>query len=173
MAQGIIGYSAPSRTSGFVLFNSLGTWLSAHVEIFILIACLLGYQVFAYQHTKQAASIVQSPQKSDFFFVDYFALNEDSSYTYRFIPMKVLAVNDNDVTFKVGNVAHSTPVSPRQHMKFDNAMRRNFYRENTLTLSKAKIAELFNSGVIYNARRPRNIFIDGWIVMPLSELNAQ
>jgi hypothetical protein len=76
------------------------------------------------------------------------------------------------VTFKIGNIAHSTPVSPSQHMKFDSAMHRNFYRATTLSLSKSKVSVLYNSGVIYDARRPRNIFIDGLGVLTLAELNS-
>lgn len=58
MVQGIIECPAPTRASGFVLFNSLGEWLKVHWEIVPLIACLFGYQ-----QTQQAATVVQSLQK--------------------------------------------------------------------------------------------------------------
>ena len=74
------------------------------------------------------------------------------------------------MTFKVGNLAHSSEVSPTEHVKVDKPMLGNCYRENTLNLSKDKIADLYSSGVIYDTRRPRNIYIDGWIVTSLAKL---
>lgn len=163
----------PSRANGFASLSSLGEWFIEHIEIVLFVTCLLTYQYFAYQRTQYASEIVHHPQKRDFFFVDYFALDKKSDPKHRYVPLKVLDVSEQEVTFKIGNIAHSTPASPRDHMKFDNAMRRNFYRHGTLTLSKEQIENLFNSGVIYNARRPTNIYIDGWVVLSLAELNAE
>jgi len=37
-------------------------------------------------------------------------------------------------------------------------------------LSKTKVNDLVTSGAIYDARRPRNIYINGWMVLHLNEL---
>jgi hypothetical protein len=49
-------------------------------------------------------------------------------------------------------------------------MHKNFYRKGTLELSLEQITELFESKAIYAAVRPRNIYINGWVVMRLSDL---
>lgn len=162
----------PSKIKGFLSFSSLGEWCIEHIEIVALVICLIGYQYFAYQRAQMAKTIILNPQMNDFFFVDYFALDKKSDPKYRFIPIKVLDVSQDNVTFKIGNIAHTTEVSPRDHMKFDQAMQNNFYRVGTLSLSKEKINELLKSGIIYNARRPKNIYIDGWIALTLSELSS-
>mgnify|MGYP003647387885 CR=1 FL=1 len=173
MAQALVGLSLPSKMSGYLSFSALGEWLIAHIEITVLVVCFIGYQYFDYQRMQHATMVVQTPQQRDFFYVDYFVLDKTSDARHRYVPLKVLEIDQQNVTFKVGNIAHSTAVSPGEHMKFDKAMRRDFYRADTLTLSKDKIANLFNSGVIYDARRPRNIYVDGWVVMTLAELNSQ
>jgi len=40
----------------------------------------------------------------------------------------------------------------------------------TLCLAKKKVNDLVTSGAIYDARRPRNIYINGWMVLHLNEL---
>ena len=39
-------------------------------------------------------------------------------------------------------------------------------------MSKARLEGLVLSGAIYDARRPRNIYINGWMVLHFSELEA-
>lgn len=173
MVQATTLSSAPSRSSGFLSLTVLGEWFIAHFEIVVLILCVIGYQYFEFQRSQQASLIVQDPQHNDFFFVDYFALDKSSDPKHRFIPLKVVDVKGDSVTFKIGNIAHSTAVSPRDHMKFDQAMQGNFYRQGTLTYNKNRLLNLFKSGVIYDAKRPKNIYMDGWIVLSLRELNSQ
>ena len=74
------------------------------------------------------------------------------------------------LAFKVGNVAQTKRLSPTKHVKADRALHKNYYRKEILELSFAQIAELYESSAIYAAVRPRNIFINGWVVMDLSEL---
>lgn len=171
MEQVIAGFSRPAKTSGFLSLTAMGEWFIEHIEIAVFILFVIGYQYYEYQRQQHASAIVQHPQKYDFLFVDYFALDKSSDPRHRYVPLKVMSVDQQNVTLKIGNIAHSNPVSPAEHMKFDNAMRRNFYRVPALSLSKKEITHLFNSGVIYDARRPKNIYIDGWVVLTLSELN--
>ena len=171
MEQLVASVANPAKSHGFLSLTALAEWFIEHIEITVFVLCVLGYQYYEFQRMEHANEIIQQPQKYDFLFVDYFALDKSSDPKHRYVPLKVMAIDQQNVTFKIGNIAHSTPVSPSEHMKFDNAMRRNFYRLSTLSLSKSEIAELFNSGVIYDARRPTNIYINGWVVLTLAELN--
>lgn len=142
-----------------------------HVEVSLLLFAILTYRIFTFAEVQHMNSVIEQPRKNDFFYVDYLALNESSDRRHRFIPLKVLSVTSDEVTFKVGNIAHATPVSPRTHAAFDKAVvTRNYYRKDTLTLTRQDIVRLANTGVIYNARRPDNIYIDGWIVLTEDEL---
>lgn len=159
------------QASGFFTLKELHAFVLEHMEVFLLIALFIGYQLYQNKEQEMVAAIVESPRQSDFLYVDYFAIAPDSNPQHRYIPLKVLAVNDETVRLKVGNIAHSTPVSPREHAKFDKAMSlRNYYRQGELSLSLTKIRQLYRSGVIYNARRPNSIYIDGWIVIPKHEI---
>lgn len=157
--------------SGFFSIRQLKDILKEHTELVFLAVLFIGYQFYAEREQQLMVSVIEQPRKSDFFYVDYFSLDKSTDARHRYVPMKILEVNAQGVRFKVGNIAHSTPVSPRQHAKFDKAMvTKNYYRQKEIMLTHSEIKGLFDSGVIYNARRPKTIFIDGWIVIPKSEM---
>lgn len=161
----------PQRTSGFVSVNQLLGLFKEHFEFLGLITILVGVLLYNDYDKNMMQTVIDNPRKSDFFYVDYRALDPSSDARFRYVPMKVLEANTSGVVLKVGNIAHSTPVSPRQHAKLDRAvLMRNYYRENTVTLSYQEINELLESGAIYNARRPSSVYISGWIVIPEREI---
>lgn len=154
------------KPSGFFSIEQLKDILKNHTEIVLLVVLFVGYQFYLDREQQLMTSVIEQPRKSDFFYVDYFAIDKSTDARHRYVPMKVLDVSSEGVRFKVGNIAHSTPVSPRKHAMFDKAVvTKNYYRQKELLLSRAQIAQMFESGVIYNARRPKTIFIDGWVVI--------
>lgn len=148
--------------------------LKLHWE-FPTIACLIaGYLLYGQYQQSVASDIVAHPRQSDFLFVDYYALNKSSDARYRFIPLKVIATDEQNITVAVGNIAYSEPVSPEKHVQFDRALLlRNYYRKNRLQFSRTELISMYNDGVIYDARRPDNIYISGWIVIKLSEVYSE
>lgn len=145
-----------------------------HLELicFLLIAFILLGNALIENNEKQR--VLADPQKNDFFYVDYRAIDPSSDARFRYVPMKVLNITDDIFTFKVGNIAHTTPVSPNQHAKFDKALLlRNYYRVDNLVLNKSQVDELVSTGAIYDARRPRNIYINGWMVLHIKELATE
>lgn len=155
----------------YFTFNDFKRLLLEHIEIIVLLTFLLGYVSYVNYEKTLKYVVFASPQKSDFFYVDYLALNSQSDRYFRYIPMKVLKVDDKGIVFKVGNIAHSTPVSPGQHAKLDKAvLMRNYYKADNLFLSFSEIEKLIETGAIYNARRPQNVYIDGWIVIHEHEI---
>lgn len=159
------------RPSGYFSIRQLKDILKEHTEIVLIVVFFIGYQFYIEREQQLMVSVIEQPRKSDFFYVDYFSLDKSSDARHRYVPMKVLEVTDDSVRFKVGNIAHSTPVSPRHHAKFDKAVvTKNYYRQKELILTHHEIKSLFRSGVIYNARRPKTIFIDGWVVIHEREM---
>lgn len=158
------------KPSGYFSIEQVKDIIKEHAELVLLVLFVIGYQFYAQRLHQETMRVIEQPRQSDFFYVDYFSLNKQSDTRHRYVPLKVVQVDSTSVTFKVGNIAHSTPVSPRGHAKGDAALARNYYRKDTLTLSRSDIAALFESGVIYDARRPKTIFIDGWVVIPEQEM---
>ncbi len=161
----------PAYLRGSFQLDPLTALLKQHAELvcFLLIAFFFFGNAFIENSEKER--VLSNPQKNDFFYIDYRAIDPTSDARFRYVPMKLLSVDNDTLTFKVGNIAHTTPVSPSQHAKFDKALLlRNYYRVDNLVLSKTKVNELVNSGAIYDARRPRNIYINGWMVLHLNDL---
>ncbi|MDM7860965.1 hypothetical protein QTP81_10185 [Alteromonas sp. ASW11-36] len=155
-----------------MIFNiSLKKLVTDHAEAIGFIAIVIAY--FAYSQYQQTLKyeVFDNPRKSDFYYVDYLAIDKSSDRRFRYIPLKVLSVEPNGIRFKVGNIAHTTPVSPREHAKLDRAvLLRNYFKQHELFLSFTDIEHLISSNAIYDARRPENIYIDGWIVLHKHEM---
>ncbi|MDC8830276.1 hypothetical protein [Alteromonas gilva] len=146
--------------------RSVLKFFKAHYEIALVLAVVSLYQLYALSEHIEADKIFNQPQKSDFYFVDFHAIDPDSNQKYRYVPMKVLAVQTDGIVFKAGNIGHTTPVSPRQHFQFDHALTlRNYYRVEKVFVSHEKLAAMYAAGDIYTVRRPHTIYIDGWIVI--------
>lgn len=159
----------PSRAR----FQAFKLQLKQHVELVVAAMLVISVLAFSYYDARRTASIVNEPQINDFFFVDYFALDPSSNYHFRYIPMRIMDITSKGIVFKVGNIAHSTPVSARQHFQFDKALTlRNFYRVDTAFLSFDEINALYEDGSIYGARRPNTIYIDGWMVIYKHEIHV-
>lgn len=162
------------KPSGYFSIEQLKDVLKNHTEIILLVSLFVGYMFYLDREEKLMTSVIEQPRKSDFFYVDYFAIDKSTDARHRYVPMKVLDVNQDGVRFKVGNIAHSTPVSPRKHAMFDKAVvTKNYYRQKELVLSQSQIDDMFKSGVIYNARRPKTIYIDGWVVIYEREMYVE
>ncbi|MEP0354722.1 hypothetical protein [Paraglaciecola sp.] len=158
------------RFPSFSLIKRTFQLSAEYFEWSFMLLLVLGFFLSSWHDAHIAKLIVEKPQRNDFFLVDYYALNKDSDIRHRYVPMKVLEVKSDSIVFKVGGIAHSTKVSVDKHVQFDKPMLDNFYRKQTLELSFSKIADFFQIGTIYSAARPRNIYINGWIVMHESEL---
>lgn len=152
-------------------FKTLKDFIERYLELFLIVGVLLGYAAYLQYDKKLMFEVYENPRKSDFLYIDYIAIDPSSDRKFRYIPMKILSVEQNGVNFKVGNIAHSSPVSPYVHAKYDKAVTlRNYFKSDALFLSHSRLKSLIESGDIYNARRPDNIYIGGWVAIPLSEL---
>jgi hypothetical protein len=73
----------------------------------------------------------------------------------------------------VSSAGHREKVGINEHVKFDAPMRRYFFKSEDIVLDRQKVLNWANEGVIYDIARPKNIYINGWIVMPLSDLQPK
>ena len=166
--------SLPCRATGFIGVEKLNHSIKEHAEIFAFLLCVMVYVSYSMYEKRVTQQVLDNLQINDFVFVDYHAIDPTSNHRFRFIPMRIIDIDEHGATFKVGNIAHTTPVSPWNHVKFNRAyVLRNFYRSEPLFLPHSKIDALRASEAIYNARRPRNIYIDGWAVMQAHEVKAE
>lgn len=161
------GYLTPPS---FAQIKRFIEWNGENFEWVLVGVLCVGLMLSSWHDNRVTKMVVEQPQRNDFFFVDYFAIDDNSDAKYRYIPMRVMEVKENSLVFKVGNVGQTKKLSPSKHVQSDRAMHTYYYRKDTLELSLEQISELFESHAIYAAVRPRNIYINGWIVMKLSEL---
>lgn len=157
-------------TPSFAQLKRFIEWNGENFEWVLVVVVCLGLMLSSWHDKQVTKMVVENPQRNDFLFVDYLKIDDNSNVKYRYLPIRVIEVKENSLVFKVGNVGQSKMLSPTKHVKSDRAMHKYFYRKETLELSLDKILELYETKAIYAAVRPRNIYINGWVVMNLSEL---
>lgn len=159
------------RTSHWfrVLWQSLKIWS----DLFFVLMIFALYFVYQNYQLQTRMQLAIAPQVNDFYFVDYHQIEPSSDAKFRYLPLKILAVSDNEIHFKVGNIGHEKAVPISTQVKFDAPMRRNYYRAEELLVSREVLASWLESGIIYDIARPQNIYINGWIVMKLSDLQQK
>lgn len=123
----------------------------------------------SYQHQTRM-ELIKQPKINDFYFIDYHAINKSSDAQYRFSPIKIETINDKTIEFELGNIGYTEQVAISEHFKTDAAIRRDFYRQKGLTVTHKQLSDWIEQGIIYDIARPRNIFVNGWIVMHLHEM---
>ncbi|WP_100657261.1 hypothetical protein [Alteromonas flava] len=157
----------------FFSFAALKDRIQRYIEIVVLTGAVCAYLMYLQYDKALTQEVFSSPQVNDFIYVDYTAIAPDSDRKFKYIPMKILSISEKGLLFKVGNIAYSNPASPYQHAKSDKAVTlRNYYRSEPLLLSHNEFGSLIESKDIYSARRPSNIYIGGWAVLHLRELQA-
>lgn len=147
--------------------------LSTCYELLIPFLFLVLYFVYSDYQLEQRLSLAAEPKINDFLLVDYHKIDDSSDVKYRYLPLKVTQINGQELRFKIGNIAHTEPVSIKDQVKYDAPMQRNYFRAEELVLTRQQIDEMVKEGVIYDIARPKTIFIEGWIVMHLADMQPE
>ena len=82
----------------------IGNSVKAHVTTSLLILGCVVYGVMEYRAEQESQRVYETMQQNDFLFVDYYQINPASDPIYRYIPLKVLRLNEDTIVFKVGNI---------------------------------------------------------------------
>ncbi|MDN4501508.1 hypothetical protein QX776_03810 [Alteromonadaceae bacterium BrNp21-10] len=139
-------------------------------EFIIVILAVIAYWAYGdFQHSNRL-ELINEPKINDFYFVDYHLIEPTSDERFRYLPLKISSIDNELITFKLGNVRHNMPSAISEHVKFDAAMNRNFFKSKDLVASRQTVINWADEGIIYDIARPDNIYINGWIVMHRNDL---
>ena len=146
--------------------------LSKHIGVFVLALFAWMFWQAQVDESQRTQALFDAPQVNDFFFMDYYAFNPDNPEAhpkYRYTTLKTLAVDDDSVTLQLGNIFKSRAVAPREHVMADRVMLPGFFSPEKIELSRTEFRQLYERGIFYDGARPKNLFIEGWIVLPQSK----
>ncbi len=137
-----------------------------HVGIVVLML----FAVMNWNDYRQALEaehqLVTEPKINDFYFVDYFAYDDQAHPKFRYTVLKAIEVNEHNLTLQVGNIYKSRKGNAHDQIKSDRAMLDGFFSKKKITVSRDELLAMVAADTIYEVRRPKNLKIDGWIVIP-------
>ena len=140
-------------------------WLRTNIGALLFGALLYSAFTFYQDVQREKRDFLLTPVINDFYFVDLMHFKPDTHPRYRYTVLKVTEVDENKVIVLQGNMMHHKPVNARDHVGYDKPLNRGFFTGKTLTIPLDELTALYNKDVIYDVRRPRNLFIDGSIVV--------
>jgi len=100
----------PAYLRGNFQLEPLTALLKQHAELVCFLLIAFFFVGNAFIENREKVRVLDNPQKNDFFYIDYRAIDPSSDARFRYVPLKLLSVDDDTLTFKVGNIAHTTPV---------------------------------------------------------------
>lgn len=162
--------SENSTKQAILPLHSLRRVIGVFSDFIVIIFLIILYFVYSEFQHRSRMQLINEPRINDFYFVDYNLIEPSSDNWFRYVPLKVSSINGELITFKIGNLAYSEKVAISEHVKFDVAIKSFYFKKEDLEVSYQALSNWFDDGIIYDIARPRNIYINGWIVMNLSDL---
>lgn len=139
--------------------------ISNTYEFFLIGLIVVAYVSVSGFQQQTRLGLLAEPKVNDFYFVDYHQIDCSSNAFFRYLPMKVVSVDADTITFRPGNVGHSKQVDISSHVKFDAAVRYNFFKDELLTIRRSEVNWWAEQGILYDIARPERIYINGWIAL--------
>lgn len=137
--------------------------------IFVIFLIFLYFAYDEYSH-RSRMQLIKEPKINDFYFVDYKLIEPSADARFRYLPLKVSYIDGEFITFKIGNLGYTKKVSVTEHVKFDMAVKNFYFKKEDLVVSHQTLLNWTDDGIVYDIDRPKNIYINGWIVIHQNDL---
>lgn len=102
--------NSPAHFRGNFQLEPITTLIRQHAELACLVLIVVFFIGNTFIESSEKHKVLADPQKNDFVYIDYRAIDPASDAGFRYVPMKILNIENGMFTFKVGNIAHTTPV---------------------------------------------------------------
>lgn len=113
---------------------------------------------------KQELDVIDSPMVHDVYIVDAGKLTPDVNYQQQFKIYQVTEVKDDRVTFKVGRYSYNKYRDIKRGIQLNQLMIDGYFSAMPETWTTKELLANFDSGALYEAHRPVDIFVMGGIV---------
>ncbi|AOT09975.1 sel1 repeat family protein [Pseudoalteromonas luteoviolacea] len=146
------------------IISELLSRYKAIVIAFILIG-VCAHWIVKHQRTQQMQHTwLEAPKVDDVIMVDVGRLQTDRVYQPQFRIAQVIAVNDAQLTLKQGRYTYSRKRDAKRAIQLDNLMVDDYFQAEPWHVPRTQVMPYYQSGVIYAAYRPNDIYVMGGIV---------
>ena len=131
-------------------FGGLATLIcngvKAHVTTSLLVLGCVVYGVMDYRAEQESQRVYATMQRNDFLFVDYYQINPASDPIYRYIPLKVVRMNEDTVVLRLETSLILRRFLPRKHVQYDAAMRPQLFQNRCVNLTNQHGKSIHRTG---------------------------
>lgn len=145
-----------------------GLYLTFKNVISIMIVILLALQINAFMEDKKIKQqMLFAPKVGDLYFANVHLIDKTFEKRYPYNILAVSHVNDGEIVLRSGAKTYQDPISPFSYLTEGYYTGESMLTDKTVSFDLSKLKGLYESGVIYNMKRPVNGYIDGWLSIRL------
>ncbi|MBQ4838921.1 MULTISPECIES: sel1 repeat family protein [Pseudoalteromonas] len=146
------------------IISELLSRYKAIVIAFIIIA-FCAHWIAKHQRTQQLQyTWLEAPKVDDVIMVDIGKMQTDRVYQAQYRIAQVIAVNDSQLTLKQGRYTYARKRDARRAIQLDNLMVDDYFQAAPWHIPRSQVMPYYQSGAIYAAYRPNDIYVLGGIV---------
>ncbi|MFC3033465.1 hypothetical protein ACFOEE_13130 [Pseudoalteromonas fenneropenaei] len=151
----------------FTLHDWLSLGISKYKTWLITLALLL---LAAHWYQKQQAdqllqqAVIATPALDDVFIVDESKLSDAAGTQSQYKIYQVSAIDGDNISFRVGRYTYYRFRDIKRGIQLGQLMVDDYYLTEPVRWQQAQLSDLYESGVIYQAHRPIDIYVFGGIV---------
>ncbi|CAM4282682.1 tetratricopeptide repeat protein [Pseudoalteromonas byunsanensis] len=151
----------------YALHELVETCVAHYKRPMIVAASLLGivYLAYQYQHNQtQQSALLEQPSKHDVWILNMGYLEAQRKYQAQYRVAQVLQVSDSHVELLQGSFTYRKLRGAERAITLDSLMLDSYFRQETMTFERTKLASLFEQQAIDSVYRPNDIYVLGGIV---------
>ncbi|MCF6440983.1 hypothetical protein L1077_16220 [Pseudoalteromonas luteoviolacea] len=135
------------------------------ILIALVIIGVCAHWIIQHQRTQQIQySWLESPKVDDVIMVNIGRMQSDRVYQPQYRIAQVIAVSDTKLTLKQGRYTYGRKRDAKRAIQLDNLMLDDYFQIDPWHIPRTQIMPYYQSGAIYAAYRPNDIYVMGGIV---------
>ncbi|KZN40218.1 sel1 repeat family protein [Pseudoalteromonas luteoviolacea] len=135
------------------------------IIIAFLVVGFCGYWIVKHQQSQtQQLEWINAPKVDDIIMVDFGRIQTDRVYQPQFRVTQVIAVDEQHITLKEGRYTYARKRDAKRAIQLDNLMLDDYFKSQPWRLTHSQISNFYQSGGVYAAYRPNDIYVLGGIV---------
>ncbi|KZN52309.1 sel1 repeat family protein [Pseudoalteromonas luteoviolacea] len=135
------------------------------ILIALVIIGVCAHWIIKHQRAQQIQHAwLEAPKVDDVIMVDIGRIQSDRVYQPQYRIAQVIAVSDTQLTLKQGRYTYSRKRDAKRAIQLDNLMLDDYFQIDPWHISRTQIMPYYQSGAIYAAYRPNDIYVMGGIV---------
>lgn len=145
--------------------------LPMYTGVFLTVFALAYWQYIKYQENLITQEYIQSPQKNDFYFINYHKINKDTRPNQNYRLGKVVSVNNGLISIIYGGFTYTKSSSLIRDVQGGMTYDSRYFNAIESSFTIKQLQDLYKDDAILAVKRPKNNRLYGNVVIDSISIN--